>query len=122
VNERYIGSGTEPAPVQVCVRRHPTGKSVVCISGELLYGATADMARVINEELSRVPALLALDLSSVTGIDGAGISTLASAAALAAESDISFCLVGVHGRPVGAALADADLVELFEIFPSVSDA
>jgi anti-sigma B factor antagonist len=122
VNERYGGTGTQPASVLVNVQRYPTGKSVVSVSGEMLRGAMADMARVITEELMRAPTLLALDLSDVTGIDTAGVSTLASVAALAGESDISFCLVGVEGRPVGVAIADADLVELFEIVPSVSDA
>ena len=38
-----------------------------------------------------------------------------------AESDISFCLVGVHAGPVGAALAEAELSELFETFVTLSD-
>lgn len=58
----------------------------------------------------------------VAHIDGAGIDALVSAAALAGESDISFCLVGVQGGPVAAALAAAELTELFEIFASVNHA
>jgi anti-anti-sigma regulatory factor len=79
------------------------------------------MRRVVANELNVSPALLALDLTGVNRIDAEGIDALVSAATQAGESDISFCLVGVHGHPVGAALADAELMELFEIFAADSD-
>ncbi|MDT5369293.1 MAG: anti-sigma factor antagonist [Mycobacterium sp.] len=79
------------------------------------------MRRVVATELKRSPALLALDLSGVNRIDAEGIDALVSAATQAGESDISFCLVGVHAGPVGAALAEAELSELFEIFATLSD-
>ena len=67
-------------------------------------------------------AQLAPDLRRVARIDGAGMDVLVSAAALAGESDIPFCLVVARGSPVGAALATAELAERFEMFASVSDA
>jgi anti-sigma B factor antagonist len=79
------------------------------------------MRRVVATELNRSLALSALDLSGVNRIDAEGIAALVSAATQAGESDISFCLVGVHGHPVGIALADAELMELFEIFAAASD-
>ena len=79
------------------------------------------MRRVVATELNRSPALLALDLSGVNRIDAEGIDALVSAATQAGEYDISFCLVGVHGRPVGTGLAEAGLTELFEIVAAVSD-
>ena len=79
------------------------------------------MRRVVANELNLSPALLALDLTGVNRIDTEGIAALVSAATQAGESDISFCLVGVHGPPVGTALADAELMELFEIFAADSD-
>jgi anti-anti-sigma regulatory factor len=79
------------------------------------------MRRVVANELYLSPALLALDLTGVNRIDAEGIDALVSAATQAGESDISFCLVGVHGHPVGTALADAELMELFEIFVADSD-
>ena len=59
---------------------------------------------------------MVLDLSGVIRIDAEGIDAVVSAATQAGESDISLCLVGVHGHPVGTALADAELLELFEIY------
>jgi anti-anti-sigma factor len=82
---------------------------------------SATMRQVVATELKRSPALLALDLTRVDRIDTEGIATLVSAATQAGESDISFCLVGAHAGPVRAALADAELTELFEIFTSLSD-
>ena len=79
------------------------------------------MRQVVANELNRSPALLALDLTEVNRIDAEGIDALVSAATQAGESDISFCLVGVHGHPVGTALADAELTELFEIVDADSD-
>ena len=79
------------------------------------------MRRVVADELNRSPALLALDLTAVSCIDAEGIDALVLAATQAGESDISFCLVGVHGHPVGTALADAELTELFEIVDADSD-
>jgi anti-anti-sigma regulatory factor len=64
---------------------------------------------------------LALDLTRVNRIDAEGIAALVSAVTQAGESDISICLVGVHTGPVEAALAEAELSELFEILATLSD-
>jgi anti-anti-sigma regulatory factor len=112
---------TRVCSVTVDVKRTSTNKSVIYVSGELLRGATATMRRVVANELNRWPALLVLDLSGVIRINAEGVDALVSAATQAGESDISLCLVGVHGHPVGTALADAELLELFEIFTADSD-
>jgi|SRR5580692_9178527 anti-sigma B factor antagonist len=121
VNDQAEGRQTQTCSATVDVKRSPTNKSVIHVSGELARGATATMRRVVATELNRSPALLALDLSGVNRIDAEGIDALVSAATQAGESDISFCLVGVHAGPVGAALAEAELSELFEIFATLSD-
>lgn len=121
VNDQAEGRQTQTCSVTVGVKRSPTDTSVVRVSGELLRGATATMRQVVATELERSPALLALDLSGVIRIDAEGIDALVSAATQAGESDISFCLVGVHAGPVGAALAEAELSELFETFVTLSD-
>jgi anti-anti-sigma regulatory factor len=121
LNNQAEGRRTQTCSVTVDLKRFPTNKSVVYVSGELLRGATATMRRIVANELNRSPALLALDLSGVIRIDAEGIDGVVSAATQAGESDISFCLVGVHGHPVGTALADADLLELFEISAPDSD-
>jgi anti-sigma B factor antagonist len=115
-------SGKQSAAVNVDVQRFPTGKSVVRVRGELIRDVTSQMIRIVEEELMRAPAPLVLDLSAVTHINANGVDALVSAATAAGESDISFCLVGVEGRSVGAALAAAELTQLFELFPSVNDA
>ena len=109
-------------PITVDVRRYPDGRRVVEVNGELLRGTVATMHRVVATELTREPAVLALDLAGITRIDAAGVDALVSAAFLAGEADISFCLVGVHRGPVGAALADGGWMELFEIFQSAAEA
>ena len=121
LNNQAEGRQTQTCSVTVDVKRSPTNTSVIYVSGELLRGATATMRRVVATELNRSPALLALDLSGVLRIDAEGIDAVVSAATQAGESDISLCLVGVHGHPVGTALADAELLELFEIYTADSD-
>ena len=113
---------TQSEFVRVEVQRFPTGKSVVRVSGELIRDTPAQLTRIVEEELMWAPSPLVLDLSAVTHINSTGVDALVSAATVAGESDISLCLVGVEGRSVGAALAAADLTELFEVFPSVNDA
>ena len=121
MNDPAEGRQTQTCSVTVDVKRSPTDKSVIHVSGDLLHGASATMRQVVANELNRSPALLALDLTGVNRIDAEGIDALVSAATQAGESDISFCLVEAQAGPVGAALADAELTELFEIFTSLSD-
>ena len=106
----------------VSVQRSSMDKSVIHVSGELCGGATATMRRAVTKELNRWPGLLVLDMDGVIRIDADGVDAVVSAAMHAGESDISLCLVGVHGHPVGRALAEAELLELFEISTADSDA
>ena len=112
----------QSSSVTLNVHRRPDDATVVEVAGDLSGDATVAMQRTVNEELTRSPAHLIIDLSAVTGIDMAGINALSSAAGIAGEADISFCLVDPEGDPVGAALASAKLTELFEMFPTVDDA
>jgi anti-anti-sigma factor len=118
-NGNDVGEHSEANNVDV--QRFPTGKSVVRVGGDLIRDAPSQLTGIVEEELTRKPTPLVLDLSAVTHITASGVDALVSAATAAGESDISFCLVGVEGRSVGAALAAADLTELFEVFPSVND-
>lgn len=119
-NGNEVGKQSEANSVDV--QRFPTGKSVVRVGGDLIRDTPSQLTRVIEEELLQAPSPLVLDLSAVKHITASGVDALVSAATAAGESDISFCLVGVEGRSVGAALAAAELTELFEVFPSVTDA
>ena len=120
----HDGEGKEvpSRPVILNVQRRSDDTTVVEVVGDLRGDATAAMQRTVNFELTRSPAHLIIDLSAVTGIDVGGINVLSSAAGIAGEADISFCLVDPDGDPVGAALASAKLTELFEVFPTVEDA
>jgi anti-sigma B factor antagonist len=80
------------------------------------------MSRTVADELTRTPAVLIVDLSEVSRIYVDTIDALASAAAMAGESDIAFCLVDGGGDGLHDAVAAADLADLFEIYPSVTEA
>jgi anti-sigma B factor antagonist len=100
------------------IRRALVDTSVISIQGELCRPTTTSVWRTVEAELRRAPDSVALDLSDVTGIDAAGLGVLVCTAISAGESDISFCLVGAREGAVGAALAQANLTELFEIVPA----
>lgn len=110
-----------PDSLRLHVQRMPSNTSVVHVDGPLLAETTASMRRTLSDELLRVPELLALNLTGVTIIDNTGIDALTSAAMQAGESDIVFCLLGADHGPVGAALSQADLTELFEMSNSLDD-
>lgn len=103
------------------LQRTPSNTSVLHVQGPLLADTTPPLRRVVAEELMRAPELLALNLAAVTSIDNAGIDALTAAAMQAGESDIGFCLLGAHQGPVGAALSETNLTELFEIFTALDD-
>ncbi|OBF96324.1 transcriptional regulator [Mycobacterium sp. 852002-51152_SCH6134967] len=111
MNDQAEGRQTRTCSVTVDVKRSPTNKSVIHVSGELARGATATMRQVVATELKRSPALLALDLTRVNRIDTEGIAALVSVGGDASRRiRVSFCLVGAQAGPVRAALADAELV------------
>jgi anti-anti-sigma regulatory factor len=122
VSHKDEGKPGQPEPIIVDVHRLPPDTTVVQVVGDITGDATAALQRTVNEELTRSPAQLIVDVSAVTRIDLGGINALPSAAGIAGEADISFCLVDPECDPVGAALAGANLTELFEIFPTVDDA
>lgn len=103
------------------VDRSPGDIVVVRVGGPLTADTAAPVQRTLSDELVQVPGLMALDLTGVTTIDTAGVDALRSAAMQAGETDIAFCLLGADHWPVGAALARADLTELFDMFTSLDD-
>jgi anti-sigma B factor antagonist len=106
---------THSGPVNIEIRRKLVDSSVIRIQGGLLNAAATSIWRAVESEFRRTPELVALDVSDVTDIDGAGVAVLVAAADCAGEADISLCLVGAHEGVVGTALAAADVTELFEI-------
>lgn len=101
------------------VQRLAPGKHVVQVAGDLCGDAAWALYRIVADELRRPVVLLVVDLSEVARVDGAAVNALASAAVLAGEADFSLRLVGLRaGHPVFAAVAEAGVMEMFEISPS----
>jgi anti-anti-sigma factor len=101
------------------VQRLPGGIAIVRTRGVLDGDSSSQLCLIVAEELLQKPTQLVLDLSDLTSVDKAAVDSLVSASGLAAESDISFCLVAAHACPVVTTLAEAGLLERFEVFPTV---
>ena len=101
------------------VQRLPAGITVVRATGDLDREASSQLHSLVTDDLLREPAQLVLELTNLVSVDEAAVDALVSASAVAGESDISFCLVALPASPVVATLADAGLMERFEVFPTV---
>jgi anti-anti-sigma factor len=101
------------------VQRLPAGITVIRATGDLNRETSSQLYPLVADELLREPARLVLELSNLASVDNAIVDALVSASAVAGESDISFCLVAPHASPVVATLAEAGLIERFEVFPTV---
>jgi anti-anti-sigma factor len=101
------------------VQRLSAGITIIWAEGELDSETSSQLYQLVSDELLGKPAQLVLEFSDLTSVDQAAVDSLLSVSGLAGESDISFCLVAPHASPVVAALAQADLIERFEVFPTV---
>jgi anti-anti-sigma factor len=101
------------------VQRLPAGITIIRATGDLNSETSSQLSTLVADELSREPAQVVLELSTLTSVDNAAVDALVSASALAGEPDISFCLVASHAGPVVTALTEAGLIERFEVFPTV---
>jgi anti-anti-sigma factor len=101
------------------VQRPPGGITIVRARGELDGDSSAELCLVVADELLPEPAQLVLDLSDLTSVEKAAVTGLVSASGLAGEADISFCLVAAQASPVLTTLAEAGVLERFEVFPTV---
>jgi anti-anti-sigma factor len=101
------------------VQRLPAGIAVIRATGDLDRETRSQLHSLVTDELLREPAQLVIELSNVASVDTAAVDVLISASAVAGESDISFCLVASPASPVVATLAEAGLIERFEVFPTV---
>jgi anti-anti-sigma factor len=105
--------------LQCVVQRLPAGIAVIRATGDLDRETRSQLHSLVTDELLREPAQLVIELSNVASVDTAAVDVLISASAVAGESDISFCLVASPASPVVATLAEAGLIERFEVFPTV---
>ena len=101
------------------VQRLPAEITVIRATGDLNGETSSQLYPLVADELLREPAQLVLELSNLVSVDNAVLDALVSASAVAGESDISFSLVASHASPVVATLAEAGLIERFEVFPTV---
>jgi anti-anti-sigma factor len=104
------------------VQRLPAGITIIRATGDLNRETSSQLHLLVADELLQKPAQLVLELSNLTSVDKAAVDALVSASEAAGESDISFCLVASHASPVVTTLAGADLIERFEVFPTVRTA
>ncbi|HVQ98374.1 MAG TPA: STAS domain-containing protein [Mycobacterium sp.] len=112
----------QPTNTAVQVERVSRSEIVVHVVGGLRDEVTAQLRSSVVSGLTGSPEALVLDLSVVTDIDADGVDVLETAAVIAGERDICFCLVLPPDSPVLTALAEAKLSALFEIFSSVTEA
>jgi anti-sigma B factor antagonist len=112
----------QSSSIRINLRRSPADTTVVEVVGDLSGDAVATMQRTLTDELTYSAAHVIVDMSEVTRIDTDAINALATAAGIAGEADISLCLVHTDEGPVGAAIAAAELTDLFEVYSSVEDA
>jgi len=122
VEEKLQINLEQPTNTAVQVERVSRSEIVVHVIGGLRDEVSAQLRRSVVSGLTGSPEALVLDLSVVTDIDADGVDVLETAAAIAGEKDICFCLVLPPDSPVLDALADAKLSALFEIFSSVTEA
>lgn len=101
------------------VQRLPAGITIIRAVGDLDSETSSQLHLVVAGELRREPAQLVLELSNLQCLDSAAVEALVSVSELAGESDISFCLVASNASPVVRTLAQAGLIERFEVFPTV---
>jgi len=80
------------------------------------------MHRLVVDEVRRTPSQLLLEVSGVTSIGDAAVTVLIGASALAGESDVALCLIASSHSPVVKALTAADVIERFEISPTIDQA
>ncbi len=118
------GQGRRARSIAVNIQHLAVGDTVVHLIGDLVDDAAAAMQQTLIDQLSRAPTRLIVNLSAVGQIDTSGVDALASAsaAAVAGEADLAFCLVDGEAGRVHAALAAERVTDLFEIFSSVSEA
>jgi anti-anti-sigma factor len=101
------------------VQRLPAGITIIRATGDLNRETSSQLYLLVADELLREPAQLVLELSNLTSVDKAAVDALVFASALAGKPDISFCLVASHAGPVVTTLAEAGLIEWFEVFATV---
>jgi anti-anti-sigma regulatory factor len=122
VDDKDQQSSEQPTNTAVRAERVSRSETVVNVVGALRDEVTAELRRSVVSGLRDSQEVLVLDLSAVTDIDDDGVDVLETAAAMAGEKDIFFCLVLPPESPVLTALGEAELSALFEVFYSVTEA
>ena len=96
--------------------------TVLRVAGDMRGDAAGAVLRTLAGELISPPDVVVLDLCEVSNIDVVGLDVLHTAAGLAAEDDIWFCLVDTPDGAVRVGLDAVGSAKDFEIFSSVTHA
>jgi anti-sigma B factor antagonist len=86
-------------------RSHPTGATVVAVTGELDHHTAQDLTRAVEETTFTPEAPVVIDLTGLTYCDSTGITVLVAAYNRAKQAGAQLVLVGLN----------ADLMRVFRI-------
>jgi anti-sigma B factor antagonist len=92
------GSTAPPEPWRVEVRLDPGG-IVIELGGEFDLSKRRAVVELVQRELAKSPARLAIDLRGVTFIDSSGVHALIETSRLARQSGVEFSIIP-GSRPI----------------------
>ncbi|MGV0834258.1 hypothetical protein [Mycolicibacterium thermoresistibile] len=108
--------------IDIEVARLPAGTVLVTVLGDVRSDVSMRLHRMIADQLTALPSLVAVDVTDVGWVDPAALVLLASCGAMAEQSHVAFGLIDAPGGPLRNVLDGAGLGDLFEVFDSVGEA
>jgi anti-sigma B factor antagonist len=97
------------------------GVPVLHVGGCLDELTSLDLQQLLDDQFPAAPWAIVLDLSPLSIPDRGAVPTLVQVACRASEADVGLCLVTTDGAVIQV-LATADVLELFEIYPTTEAA
>lgn len=118
-DEREPGGTEENLTIRVDHCR--AGVRVIHVGGRLDHRTAPDLQQLLDHQLAAAPWGIVLDFSAVSVLELGAAPTLVHIANRAGEDDVGLCLV-IADSAVLRVLTAADILELFEIFPTIAAA
>lgn len=106
-------------PFAVEVARHPEGRTVVSVTGELDVRSSPEVRRKLLDALTA--DVVVLDMSACTFCGSSGVRMIAEVGRRAGEAHSSFRVAGLTGVPARA-FELAQIKETLSLFPDVNAA
>jgi anti-sigma B factor antagonist len=108
-------------PPDFAVTEPTAGVCVLAVHCEVDMSSTPELARLLIQELSAEPSVLAVDFSGCGFMSSSGLAALVEARERADDTDTTLLLVGLN-RILTRALQATGLIPLFRIHPSLDEA